>query len=128
MKARYVSFVIISVSLAVLTGCGTAPTPPPAEAPRAEAGGEAAQASRWSPGLLEKLDRSLRTVLQDGHEGPFAVKVEFQRIPAEAVLAELLLRRIGSQVVGEVFPEALYRIAARADVERIEALISPRYD
>jgi hypothetical protein len=82
---------------------------------------------RWTAALLRKLDAALRAKVRDGVDDRMAVKVHFQRIPEDEELANLLLSRVGGQVVGQVEPSVLRAIAARDDVDRIEHLSDVGY-
>lgn len=111
----------LSVMLVLVAGCG-ATTSTAREAPQATRGSE------WTEAELEKLDPELRSRVRSGTEERIAVKVYFHELPTESELSDLLLNRLGDQAVGEVPTEELQRIAARGDVERIEALNDVGYE
>ncbi len=76
----------------------------------------------WTSAQLEKLEPALRSRVRSGEDERVAVRVFFLELPTDEELSDLLLNRMGEQAIGEVEPETLQRIAARGDVERIEAL------
>lgn len=88
---------------------------------------EASAGAQWTAALLRKLDTALRDHVRDGASERLAVKVHFRRIPDEEELANLLLSRVGDQVVGRVQEDVLWQIAARDDVDRIEQLTDVGY-
>lgn len=110
----------IFLALALAAGCGAA-----AGTSAETAAG--AHDAEWTSAQLRKLDPTLRTRVRDGAAQRIAVKVYFYELPTDSELADLLLNRVGEQAIGELQPEALQRIAARSDVERIEPLSDVGY-
>ena len=78
--------------------------------------------SRWSRSHLRRLDRELRREVISGTLERLAIKVYFRGTPSDDELATLLLSRVGRQIVGNVPRAALHRIAAHAEIDRIETL------
>ncbi len=66
-------------------------------------------------------------VQRGGDARRVAIKVFFRDLPSDAELSELLLSRVGSQVVGNVQLAVLHQIAVRDDVDRIESLTDVGY-
>ncbi len=114
---------VLVLGLLTLTpsGCGGASAGQPGSA-RAEADGQ------WSERELRKLDPELRTRVRRGDDARIAVKVYFFELPSDSELGDLLLHRMGETAIGEVRADALQRIAARTDVERIEPLRDVGYE
>ena len=113
----------IVVAALALGACGGAQANPADERAAAEERAEV----EWTAALLRKLDTALRDHVREGDDERMAVKVHFRAIPDEEVLAELMLSRVGTQVVGQVRPDVLRQIAAREDVDRIERLADTGY-
>ncbi|GAB5540313.1 MAG: hypothetical protein RLO52_32320 [Sandaracinaceae bacterium] len=107
----------LSAALAMaVAGCG-------ATAPRTGAmADETTQQEEWTSALLRKLAPDLRARVRGDDMSAVAVQVTFRRIPDEDELADLMLNRVGGQVIGRVQVATLRTIAARADVERVEPL------
>jgi hypothetical protein len=105
---------ILSLALA---GCGGA-------GPSANSADDA----EWSASALRKLDPELRAQVRENQSGRFAISVLFVELPPDDELEALALNRLGERVVGNVEQETLLVIAAREDVERIEALDDVGYD
>lgn len=114
---RWILFAIVTASC----GGGAYITSDAAEAREASAG------VAWTDAQLGKLEPTLRTRVRRGERDRVAVRVFFLELPTDAELSDLLLNRMGNQAIGEVAPEVLQRIAARGDVERIEALSDVGY-
>lgn len=115
-----------ALALAVLLGvaCGAPSTSSPSTttaASRADEDGE------WTAAMLRLLDPALRAEVRRGSTERLAIKVYFTQSPSDAELSALLLSRVGSQVVGTVQLATLHEIAARDDVDRIEALTDVGY-
>ncbi len=111
---RHLRWILVAI---VTASCGGAQITSDAAEAR-EAGATAA----WTDAQLGKLEPTLRTRVRSGERDRVAVRVFFLELPTDAELSDLLLNRMGDQAIGEVVPEVLQRIAARGDVERIEAL------
>jgi len=110
------------VLVAALAGCGASATTASDDTTAAEA-----TSGDWSERGLRRLDPSLRAAVRRGTSDRVAIKVFFREDPSDAELSELLLSRVGSQVVGHVQLATLRRIAHRDDVDRIEALRDTGY-
>jgi hypothetical protein len=110
----------LTLSLAVVAGCGGPAASAPTETSSARAS--------WTSAQLRKLDPRLRERVRAGEREHVAVEVTFAHVPDEEVLGDLLLSRIGGMVVGRVELATLHMIAARDDVERIEVLADEGYD
>ncbi|MCB9598237.1 MAG: hypothetical protein H6719_36325 [Sandaracinaceae bacterium] len=76
----------------------------------------------WTDAHLRRLDPTLRAQVERGTTARLAIKVYFSDTPSDDELSELLLSRVGRQIVGQVQLAMLHRIADRDDVEHIEAL------
>lgn len=112
----------VLVSTASL-GCGGAAEPSSASTTPTE-GSPSADLTDAQRG---KLDPRLASRYEEGRE-PFPVKVRFTSVPSDAVLAELLLTRVGATVVGQVDRAGLERILAREDVEEVSYVSGAGYD
>ncbi len=116
-----------ALALALLLGvaCGAPATSSPsttaAPASHADEDGE------WTAAMLRLLDPALRAEVRRGSADRLAIKVYFLESPSDAELSALLLSRVGNQVVGSVQLATLHEIAARDDVDRIEALTDVGY-
>lgn len=84
--------------------------------------------SMWTAAQLDKLEPALRTRVRRGEDERVAVRVFFLELPTDAELSAMLLNRMGEHAIGQVEPETLHRIAARGDVERIEAIRDVGYE
>lgn len=112
---------LLSSALALVCLFGTACGAGAGPVARTSSSADEASTS-WTAALLRKLDPPLRARVRGGDRDRLAVKVFFRDRPAEDDLADLLLSRVGNQVVGNVGTDTLQRIAAREDVDRIESL------
>lgn len=83
---------------------------------------EPADTAELTDAELRKLDGELRARLERPGDDAIPVKVFFAGRPSDAVLAELLLTRVGNAVIGQVTKDTLVQIARRADVSRVTAL------
>lgn len=81
----------------------------------------------WTNAELAKLDSELRAQVRRAEPDRLAVKVFFHALPSDGELSDLQLARLGHHAIGQVDSESLFRIAARRDVERIEALTDVGY-
>lgn len=111
MKNR---MMIAFLALAMAGGCGASAETRSRDTANADA--------MWTAAQLGKLEPTLRTRMRQGADERVAVRVYFLELPTDAELSSLLLNRVGEQVIGQVEPEDLQRIAARGDVEHIEPL------
>lgn len=118
-RLRSYALVLGLLALALPPGCGGA-------GQQAASGGEAR--ADWTDRELRKLDPELRTRVRRGDGARIAVKVYFFELPSDSELGDMLLHRMGETAIGEVRADALQRIAARTDVERIEPLRDVGYD
>lgn len=118
-RLRCLALVLGLLALALPSGCGGAGQP---AASRAEARAD------WTDRELRKLDPELRTRVRRGDGARIAVKVYFFELPSDSEFGDMLLHRMGETAIGEVRADALQRIAARTDVERIEPLRDVGYD
>lgn len=125
---KSLSLCIILRMAVSFTGCGgpSVAGPDRGSASREDSDVQAEQI-RWTAALLRKLDGALREQVRTGAPDRLPVKVFFQRIPEDDVLATLLLSRVGDLVVGQVDRRVLHDIAARTDVDRIEHLSDVGY-
>ncbi|MCA9610103.1 MAG: hypothetical protein KC619_31115 [Myxococcales bacterium] len=116
------SILPLALVAGLAVGCGaSAPSPStPATAQSAHAG--------WTESALRRLDPALRAEVRRGGEARrIAIKVYFRASPSDAELSELLLSRVGNQVVGNVQLATLQEIATRDDVDHIESLTDVGY-
>ena len=109
----------------VLIACGASAPPPSATAHAAT--DSSVEAQPWSRSLLRRLDNDLRDHVRRGTTERLAIKVFFRDAPSEDELSELLLSRVGRQVIGNVRLATLQRIAARTDVDHIESMNDAGY-
>lgn len=116
---RHLRWILVAI---VTASCGGATITSDAAEAR-----QAGVTPAWTAAQLGKLEPTLRTRVRSGERDRVAVRVFFLELPTDAELADLLLNRMGDQAIGEVAPEVLQRIAARGDVERIEALSDVGY-
>ncbi len=115
--------VILALTASVfLAACGAAPAAGPAAASSSD------EQLQWTPAQLAKLDAALRARIAREAEDRIAIKVIFRELPSDDVLADLMLNRVGMLAIGNVGPDAIHRLAARADVDRIEELSDVGYE
>ncbi len=116
---RY-GIVLIGIAwLVTVAGCGAATS------------GErtaATTSAEWTQAELSKLDPDLRTRVRTAGSSRIPVKVYFFELPSDSELADLMLNRLGEQAIGQLDTDALQRLAARTDVERIEPLRDVGYE
>lgn len=110
------------LALPLLVACGASAPATPATATAAQAASADADDGAWTDTHLRRLDPTLRAQVQRGTTARLAIKVYFSDTPDDDELSELLLSRVGRQIVGQVQLATLHRIADRDDVDRIEAL------
>lgn len=113
-RSMIVLSMIVLSALTLGAGCGASAEATSRDTARADA--------MWTAAQLGKLEPTLRTRMRQGEDERVAVRVYFLELPTDAELSSLLLNRVGEQVIGQVEPEDLQRIAARRDVEHIEPL------